>query len=77
MGLIPAHTGKTAVSSMILFPFGAHPRTHGENADMYEVHPDKAGSSPHTRGKHLLTRNDATSKIKKYSVSTRIYKGDE
>ena len=49
--LIPAHAGKTRCWSACHFPFGAHPRSRGENLDMAWSKSAADGSSPLTRGK--------------------------
>ena len=51
--LIPAHAGKTRCWSACHFPFGAHPRSRGENLDMAWSKSAADGSSPLTRGKLL------------------------
>ena len=51
VGLIPAHAGKTLITSAANSTVRAHPRSRGENGDWETfVHRD-AGSSPLTRGK--------------------------
>ena len=50
-GLIPAHTGKTAVPERALNPGTAHPRSRGENGFSPFGWPAVKGSSPLTRGK--------------------------
>ena len=49
--LIPAHAGKTALSSQFSLGEPAHPRSRGENADADAMVPWSRGSSPLTRGK--------------------------
>ena len=49
--LIPAHAGKTWGRTCQLFPFGAHPRSRGENLTMRLASAHVNGSSPLTRGK--------------------------
>ena len=55
-GLIPAHAGKTRTSTVSPSVAGAHPRSRGENSSVYSISLTTPGSSPLTRGKHLLTR---------------------
>ena len=50
-GLIPAHAGKTSVSSFSVCRRRAHPRSRGENDQAGITPPGGAGSSPLTRGK--------------------------
>ena len=50
-GLIPAHAGKTALSSQFVLGKGAHPRSRGENVLTAQYSPPTGGSSPLTRGK--------------------------
>ena len=50
-GLIPAHAGKTDVSTPSRDDWQAHPRSRGENARGALVIGDRSGSSPLTRGK--------------------------
>ena len=52
IGLIPAHAGKTCVSSITYSYVTAHPRSRGENDPTDPTHPLACGSSPLTRGKH-------------------------
>ena len=49
--LIPAHAGKTALSSTGSTPPTAHPRSRGENSKSRDIARDSRGSSPLTRGK--------------------------
>ena len=49
--LIPTHAGKTAGSFPEWSPFGAHPRSRGENASAVSAAYPASGSSPLTRGK--------------------------
>ena len=51
VGLIPAHAGKTYMSSQAGTPRAAHPRSRGENRPHDSHSPEIAGSSPLTRGK--------------------------
>ena len=50
-GLIPAHAGKTPPCAPCRRPYGAHPRSRGENSCYVEGVTDTGGSSPLTRGK--------------------------
>ena len=54
-GLIPAHAGKTTPPPEAREPLWAHPRSRGENVTVSEGWERLTGSSPLTRGKHLLT----------------------
>ena len=54
--LIPAHAGKTVVSSMTSASMTAHPRSRGENVSPPGVRAPAQGSSPLTRGKPLRVR---------------------
>ena len=56
VGLIPAHAGKTLGVVGRRTSQGAHPRSRGENASAASAKLPTEGSSPLTRGKHLLTR---------------------
>ena len=49
--LIPAHAGKTTISSSACRPTPAHPRSRGENAACMSSMVAPFGSSPLTRGK--------------------------
>ena len=53
-GLIPAHAGKTTWPPVWIEASWAHPRSRGENAGKAKVCPLIAGSSPLTRGKHMI-----------------------
>ena len=53
-GLIPAHAGKTAYSRRGEHPKGAHPRSRGENGVIEAEGQLRQGSSPLTRGKHVV-----------------------
>ena len=53
--LIPAHAGKTVTASSRALALAAHPRSRGENPTSTPTYLRLAGSSPLTRGKHLLT----------------------
>ena len=55
-GLIPAHAGKTVGRSGQRFRHWAHPRSRGENAGNRRVRAVVGGSSPLTRGKHVITQ---------------------
>ena len=50
-GLIPAHAGKTPPYGPSRRPYGAHPRSRGENSSSPSWSVDFRGSSPLTRGK--------------------------
>ena len=52
-GLIPAHAGKTQISTPNGPLRGAHPRSRGENHFEYARPETVKGSSPLTRGKHV------------------------
>ena len=54
VGLIPAHAGKTYGWSCLLASLRAHPRSRGENSARDDDGFPGGGSSPLTRGKHLL-----------------------
>ena len=49
--LIPAHAGKTPLSTILDGDCTAHPRSRGENSASRPITRCKAGSSPLTRGK--------------------------
>ena len=53
-GLIPAHAGKTSPGRRSHPYCRAHPRSRGENLDLWAQIYLLDGSSPLTRGKHLL-----------------------
>ena len=53
-GLIPAHAGKTQLGNMLVLTFRAHPRSRGENPVGGAFPARSEGSSPLTRGKHLV-----------------------
>ena len=53
-GLIPAHAGKTKALEVSLRRCGAHPRSRGENRVACVCPITEQGSSPLTRGKHLV-----------------------
>ena len=57
--LIPAHAGKTAISSLYSAGLAAHPRSRGENSGGEDGHSIGFGSSPLTRGKPSIVRNPA------------------
>ena len=57
-GLIPTHAGKTGKTDVALEELGAHPHSRGENMAMRRVGIGPSGSSPLTRGKHLLAQYD-------------------
>ena len=52
--LIPAHAGKTQGLPPQMMSTGAHPRSRGENSGVRTASRAPVGSSPLTRGKHLL-----------------------
>ena len=54
LGLIPAHAGKTTGEGAIRGANGAHPRSRGENDSPRSATSCEAGSSPLTRGKHVV-----------------------
>ena len=54
-GLIPAHAGKTLVRTHVTMRESAHPRSRGENRETGRIRVRSLGSSPLTRGKHLVT----------------------
>ena len=51
LGIIPAHAGKTARSSLRILLTRDHPRSRGENVFNYFLQIRARGSSPLTRGK--------------------------
>ena len=53
--LIPAHAGNTARSKDSIRGYTAHPRSRGEHLPLVSVVLENFGSSPLTRGTHLLT----------------------
>ena len=53
LGLIPAHAGKTPPCDPCRRPYGAHPRSRGENISRATRSRSMGGSSPLTRGKLL------------------------
>ena len=53
-GLIPAHAGKTEMSSNHPQPCRAHPRSRGENCARLDRTEASGGSSPLTRGKPAI-----------------------
>ena len=57
MGLIPAHAGKTLFRSCRQWQTRAHPRSRGENSYYTSGEAGAYGSSPLTRGKHLMRRS--------------------
>ena len=54
LGLIPAHAGKTALTSCVSSAYTAHPRSRGENTADDALTQQPAGSSPLTRGKRSV-----------------------
>ena len=59
-GLIPAHAGKTRSRSATPWGSRAHPRSRGENPHMNSCLAKPRGSSPLTRGKHLVLSEAAS-----------------
>ena len=55
-GLIPAHAGKTPPCAPCRRPYGAHPRSRGENPRPSSRASCSMGSSPLTRGKRIYRR---------------------
>ena len=55
-GLIPAHAGKTSIRAIGKNGSRAHPRSRGENHRVGDLGGVGQGSSPLTRGKHLVER---------------------
>ena len=53
VGLIPAHAGKTVLTSWAVCKMRAHPRSRGENRRVLQLVQVTGGSSPLTRGKLL------------------------
>ena len=53
-GLIPAHAGKTTGCTRRRRRVAAHPRSRGENRFAGQSSASQAGSSPLTRGKHVV-----------------------
>ena len=53
-GLIPAHAGKTITEAYAKELVEAHPRSRGENLLLAVHKVGSEGSSPLTRGKHML-----------------------
>ena len=51
LGLIPAHAGKTMTSTACSRTRAAHPRSRGENPEVWTASIMENGSSPLTRGK--------------------------
>ena len=57
-GIIPAHAGNTAYSTVTFLPYQDHPRTCGEHfASLHEILGGE-GSSPHMRGTQRFTKDD-------------------
>ena len=56
-GLIPAHAGKTPCRPLTASMSAAHPRSRGENATGSICVGSRVGSSPLTRGKHLVVQD--------------------
>ena len=59
-GLIPAHAGNTFAVHLLAWCAGAHPRARGEYVVTITSEPGSTGSSPRTRGIHLLTSTAIT-----------------
>ena len=57
VGLIPAHAGKTTLGAGACARSQAHPRSRGENRFHDRRRRHAHGSSPLTRGKHLVPRH--------------------
>ena len=58
-GLIPAHAGKTWNLWLAVSHMAAHPRSRGENLVLNTKGSDAEGSSPLTRGKLSLLRQNS------------------
>ena len=56
-GLIPAHAGKTCDARASAILPRAHPRSRGENAQLFVPYVNDGGSSPLTRGKRAAQRS--------------------
>ena len=54
-GPIPAYAGETAWGEWTLQAMGAYPRIRGGNVERTMVVVERAGLSPHTRGKRLVS----------------------
>ena len=54
--LIPAHAGKTSAPVPLVPVLQAHPRSRGENSPVSSSIGSVAGSSPLTRGKHVVPK---------------------
>ena len=76
-GLIPAHAGKTSMSSWISMVSPAHPRSRGENRKSRIVCFTRSGSSPLTRGKlfRVLDGEYAFGLIPAHAGKTRCARG--
>ena len=59
-GLIPAHAGKTVAHPLDLAGEAAHPRSRGENRQRRRREIVRLGSSPLTRGKHVVSGGRVT-----------------
>ena len=57
-GLIPAHAGKTREAVACRRVLAAHPRSRGENASRDAHNSEPTGSSPLTRGKRQVRRDE-------------------
>ena len=60
LGLIPAHAGKTRRMVGHCEALGAHPRSRGENPAQARARRARDGSSPLTRGKHVMQDAELT-----------------
>ena len=70
-GLIPAYAGSTVALLLARGTRTAHPRLRGEHPGFEDVLGDFEGSSPLTRGAHLLSRDDKSLKAILHTVSSR------
>ena len=78
MRLIPAHAGKTSRCAGASNRRAAHPRSRGENAEIILDVLGDDGSSPLTRGKHLLaaTGFELERLIPAHAGKTSLYRAD-
>ena len=67
-GNIPAHAGKTTKLSITALATQEHPRARGENDTFKAVFEKLDGTSPRTRGKHLLTCGSSFLRVILHSV---------
>ena len=65
---IPAHAGKTATFPSFKAAQEEHPRARGENYQLVTKKVFHLGTSPRTRGKHLLTCGSSFLKVILHSV---------